>query len=165
MSSVTSNTPAYPSGHACQSMLVALYVSSKFPEHEKGVKEAAKECGLGRVKGGFHYLADYVAGNILAEKMFLVMNRDDYGKQINEVKQDKDIKDREGTQPAKYYAKDTEGDTMSKSTKQARATHFKKKKEVEMKMTLLNEQLNKKKDKIQSVNKVEDDLDAKIRIK
>jgi len=129
MSSVTSNTPAYPSGHACQSMLVALYVSSKFPEHEKGVKEAAKECGLGRVKGGFHYLADYVAGNILAEKMFLVMNRDDYGKQINEVKQDKDIKDREGTQPAKYYAKDTEGDTMSKSTKQARATHFKKKKE------------------------------------
>ena len=129
MSSVTSNTPAYPSGHACQSMLVALYVSSKFPEHERGVKEAAKECGLGRVKGGFHYLADYVAGNILAEKMFLVMNRDDYGKQINEVKQDKDIKDREGTQPAKYYAKDTEGDTMSKSTKQARATHFKKKKE------------------------------------
>jgi len=128
MSSVTSNTPAYPSGHACQSMLVALYVSSKFPEHERGVKEAAKECGLGRVKAGFHYLADYVAGNILAEKMFLVMNRDNYGKQINEVKQDKDIKDREGTQPAKYYAKDTEGDKMSKSTKQARARHFDKKK-------------------------------------
>lgn len=36
----------------------------------------------------------------------------------NEVKQDKDIKDREGTQPAKYYAKDAEGDTMAKSTKQ-----------------------------------------------
>jgi len=46
----------------------------------------------------------------------------------NEVKQDKDIKDREGTQPAKYYAKDTEGDTMAKSTKQARARHFDKKK-------------------------------------
>ena len=128
MSSVTSDTPAYPSGHACQSMLVALYVSSKFPEHERGVKEAAKECGLGRVKAGFHYFADYVAGNLLAEKMFLVMNRNDYGKQINEVKQDKDIKDREGTQPAKYYAKDTEGDKMSKSTKQARARHFDKKK-------------------------------------
>ena len=46
----------------------------------------------------------------------------------NEVKQDKEIKDREGTQPAKYYAKDTEGDTMAKSTKQARARHFDKKK-------------------------------------
>ena len=45
-----------------------------------------------------------------------------------EVKQDKDIKDREGTQPAKYYAKDTEGDAMAKSTKQARARHFDKKK-------------------------------------
>jgi len=47
---------------------------------------------------------------------------------INEdkVKQDKDIKDREGTQPAKYYAKDAEGDKMSKATKQARARHFAK---------------------------------------
>ena len=47
---------------------------------------------------------------------------------VVEVKQDKQIKDREGTQPAKYYAKDTEGDAMAKSTKQARARHFDKKK-------------------------------------
>ena len=39
------------------------------------------------------------------------------------VRQDPDIKDREGTQPAKYYAGD-----MSKATKQARARHFEKKK-------------------------------------
>jgi hypothetical protein len=39
------------------------------------------------------------------------------------VKQDKDIKDKEGTQPAKYYAGD-----MSKSTKEKRAAHFAKKK-------------------------------------
>ena len=43
---------------------------------------------------------------------------------VDEVAQDKDIKDREGTQPAKYYAGD-----MSKSTKAARARHFEKKKE------------------------------------
>ena len=43
---------------------------------------------------------------------------------LREVKQDKQIKDREGTQPAKYYAKDTEGDAMAKSTKQARARQF-----------------------------------------
>ena len=47
-------------------------------------------------------------------------------KQIREVKQDTEIKDREGTQPAKYYAKDAEGDELSKSTKQARARHFAK---------------------------------------
>jgi len=84
MSSVTNKTRSYPSGHATQSMLIALYVSEKFPEHEKGIKEAAKECGLGRVKAGFHYLADYVAGNLLAEKMFMIMNRENYGKYVNE---------------------------------------------------------------------------------
>ena len=46
-----------------------------------------------------------------------------------EVKQDKDIKDRKGTEPAKYYAKDADGDEMSKSTKQKRAAHFAKKKD------------------------------------
>ena len=40
---------------------------------------------MGRVKAGFHYLADFVAGNLLAEKMFLVMNKDDYGKYLNEA--------------------------------------------------------------------------------
>ena len=40
-----------------------------------------------------------------------------------EIAQDKDIKDREGSQPAKYYAGD-----MAKSTKDARARHFDKKK-------------------------------------
>ena len=44
-------------------------------------------------------------------------------KQINEVKQDKDVKDKEGTQPAKYYAGD-----MAKSTKDKRDAHFKAKK-------------------------------------
>lgn len=84
MSSTTNKTRAYPSGHATQSMLVGLYVSAKFPEHTDGIIKAAKECGLGRVKAGFHYLADYVAGNLLAEKMFLVMNKDNYGKYIKE---------------------------------------------------------------------------------
>ena len=85
MFSTTNKTRSYPSGHACQSMLVALYVTEKFPEHKKGIYEAAKECGLGRVKAGFHYLADYVAGNLLAEKLFLIMNRENYGKKINEA--------------------------------------------------------------------------------
>ena len=41
-------------------------------------------------------------------------------------KQDKDIKDKKGTQPAKYFAKDAEGDAMSKSTKDKRDAHFNK---------------------------------------
>jgi hypothetical protein len=46
----------------------------------------------------------------------------DLVKQINEVKQDKSIKGRDGTQPAKYHK------GLSKSTKQKRDAHFKAKK-------------------------------------
>ena len=41
-------------------------------------------------------------------------------------KEDPDLKKKKGTQPAKYFAKDAEGDEMSKSTKQKRDAHFKK---------------------------------------
>lgn len=40
--------------------------------------------------------------------------------------QDKDVEDKKGTQPKRYYAKDAEGDEMSKSTKDDRAAHFAK---------------------------------------
>ena len=40
--------------------------------------------------------------------------------------QDKDVEDKKGTQPKKYYAKDAEGDEISKSTKDKRASHFAK---------------------------------------
>jgi len=53
-------------------------------------------------------------------------DEDDFLEDIGEVKQDKDIKDKPGTQPAKYYAKDAEGDKMSKSTKAKRAAQFAK---------------------------------------
>src|SRR6056300_672376 len=47
--------------------------------------------------------------------------KDKNGKQVPncvpvDEKQDKDIKDKKGTQPAKYYAKDAEGDERAKST-------------------------------------------------
>ena len=62
----------------------------------------------------------------LAQKLL----KDKEKKEVKEgVKQDKDIKDKEGTQPAKYYAKDSEGDGMSKSTKDKRHAHFKAKKD------------------------------------
>jgi len=41
-------------------------------------------------------------------------------------RQDPDIKDRKGTQPKGYFAKDAEGKKMAKSTKAARDRHFKK---------------------------------------
>jgi len=84
LGSTTNKTPSYPSGHSCQSMLVALYVARKSPEHRDGLIEAAKKVGLGRVKAGFHFLSDHVAGQMLGQKMFEHMNKEDYGQSLKE---------------------------------------------------------------------------------
>ena len=70
---------------------------------------------------------NYVLVSALSESISDLNER--YNFWIDDIiveKEDPDIKDRKGTQPAKYYAKDAEGDKMSKSTKQARARHFEK---------------------------------------
>jgi len=84
LGSTTNKTRSYPSGHSTQAMIVALYVAQKFPEHKDGLMEAAKEVGIGRVKAGFHFLSDHVAGQMLGQKMFEQMNKEDYGKSLKE---------------------------------------------------------------------------------
>ena len=84
LGSTTNKTRSYPSGHSTQAMIVALYVAQKFPEHRDGLIEAAKEVGLGRVKAGFHFLSDHVAGQMLGTKMFEYMNKEDYGQSLKE---------------------------------------------------------------------------------
>ena len=46
---------------------------------------------------------------------------------LRRVKQDPDVEDSPGTEPAKYFAKGAGGKELAKSTKQARARHFDKK--------------------------------------
>jgi len=48
--------------------------------------KAAYECGYGRVIAGFHYLSDYESGNLLGEKMYVLMNKMDYGQEVKEEK-------------------------------------------------------------------------------
>ena len=84
--SKTNKTPAYPSGHACQSVIIGRYVAGKVPKLEKDIMKAAYECGYGRVIAGFHYISDYEIGNLLGEKMYVLMNKMDYGQEMNEGK-------------------------------------------------------------------------------
>tara|TARA_B100000900_G_scaffold5084_2_gene4242 strand:- start:2984 stop:5854 length:2871 start_codon:yes stop_codon:yes gene_type:complete len=84
--SKTNKTPSYPSGHAVQSRIVARYVAGKFPEHEANLIEAGNECGYGRVLAGFHYVSDYDAGNLLGEKMYALMNKGNYVKEMKTFK-------------------------------------------------------------------------------
>ena len=41
----------------------------------------ARECGYGRVLAGFHYVSDYEIGNLLGEKLYIFMNKADYGQE------------------------------------------------------------------------------------
>ena len=84
LGSTTNKTRSYPSGHSTQAMIIALYVAQKFPKHRDGLMEAAKEVGMGRVKAGFHFLSDHVAGQMLGTKMFEQMNKEDYGDSLKE---------------------------------------------------------------------------------
>ena len=84
LGSTTNKTRSYPSGHSAQGMVVALYASSKFPEHRDNFMEAAKEVGMGRVKAGFHFLSDHVAGQMLGKKMYEMMSKEDYGQAMKE---------------------------------------------------------------------------------
>lgn len=70
----TAKTPAYPSGHSMQPMIVALHYSKKYPEHKNEFIRGAKICGYGRVIAGLHYPSDYDAGIELAHKLIQFMN-------------------------------------------------------------------------------------------
>ena len=114
LGSTTNKTRSYPSGHSTQAMIVALYVAQKFPEHRDGLIEAAKEVGIGRVKAGFHFLSDHVAGQMLGTKMFEHMNKEDYGQSMKEYYE-------VGTDNYVNYLKDiTPGEDKKKEYKQVR---------------------------------------------
>ena len=76
--SSTNDTPSYPSGHSTQSRLIARYVAGKFPEHEIELLKKGDECGVGRVKAGFHYPSDNEAGILLGEKLYVFLNKENY---------------------------------------------------------------------------------------
>jgi len=70
LNSNSMKSPAYPSGHSLQSRLIAEYYSEQYPEHKKGIMEAADECGEGRVYAGWHYKSDHKSGQKLAEQIY-----------------------------------------------------------------------------------------------
>jgi hypothetical protein len=56
--SETAKTPAYPSGHAFQSYLIAQYLSKKYPLHSFSFYSIANRIANARVSVGLHYPSD-----------------------------------------------------------------------------------------------------------
>lgn len=58
LSTKTSQTPAYPAGHAYQALLLASHLSKKYPEKKELFYSIAAKCDDCRVKAGIHYKSD-----------------------------------------------------------------------------------------------------------
>jgi len=65
--SSTAKTPAFPSGHTTQSVLVACVLSEKYPELEEKLMKVADKVSLSRVVGGHHYPSDIKYGELLGK--------------------------------------------------------------------------------------------------
>ena len=68
--SYSSNTPAYPSGHALQSQLFAKVVGDKYPSLYKIVNAFAKDIQMSRLFMGLHYQSDIDFSIVIAEKIY-----------------------------------------------------------------------------------------------
>ena len=54
----TSQTPAFPAGHALQAAVLCRKLSKKYPEKKELFKKIALECDYCRIKAGLHYPSD-----------------------------------------------------------------------------------------------------------
>ena len=65
--SSTAKTPAFPSGHTTQSVLVACVLGEKYPELKEELMKVADKVSLSRVVGGHHYPSDIEYGKVLGK--------------------------------------------------------------------------------------------------
>lgn len=66
-SSSTAKTPAFPSGHTTQSVLVACVLSERYPELKEKLMKIADKVSLSRLVGGHHYPSDIEYGKMLGK--------------------------------------------------------------------------------------------------
>lgn len=78
---------AYPSGHSCQSYIIALVLGVFQPERAEEFKQFAREIGQRREIAGVHYPSDGVAGRHIAEVIFAkLMENPEFTAQVEAVK-------------------------------------------------------------------------------
>ena len=65
----TAETPAYPSGHAFQSFMLAKHLGKKYPQHKRKFYEMAHRIAASRVSVGLHYPSDNQKAFALAHSL------------------------------------------------------------------------------------------------
>lgn len=67
---------SYPSGHATESMVLALILAELFPDRHDAIIATARDIGWHRVQIARHYPTDIYAGRILAQAIVREMKND-----------------------------------------------------------------------------------------
>ena len=74
----TKDSPAYPSGHAAQGMLIANYLADINPSHKMEFLKLGRDIGKSRIVAKVHYPSDVRFGEIIGNDIFRYLK----GKQL-----------------------------------------------------------------------------------
>lgn len=66
---ISGNTPAYPSGHACQGLFLCSLIANHYPEKTKELKMLANKIAESRIILGIHFPSDNAYGLYIAKEL------------------------------------------------------------------------------------------------
>lgn len=69
MAGKTARSPSYPSTHALIGYYLSHWLADKFPNLKGELYKLGYDLGYNRVRAGFHYLSDFIAGVDLAKRL------------------------------------------------------------------------------------------------
>ena len=59
------DAPSYPSGHSTQAVVISAVLGNTYPNHKDNFEKIAESIGANRVKAGWHFPMDHIAGKKL----------------------------------------------------------------------------------------------------
>ena len=71
----TAKSPSYPSGHALQGRLIALYLSDKDPENKNEYMMIGHNISESRIMARAHFPSDRKYGDMLGDELYKVMKK------------------------------------------------------------------------------------------
>ncbi len=69
--------PSYPSGHACETMVLAMVLADLFPDKHDAIVAISRNISWHRVEIGDHYPTDIYAGRVLAQAIVKQMKKNE----------------------------------------------------------------------------------------
>ena len=66
----SAKTPSYPSGHTMQAVYMSEYLSDRYPQHARELRDLARKVSKSRIQAGEHFPSDCLFGAHLARLLY-----------------------------------------------------------------------------------------------